>query len=106
MPRFIIDENLRRTVWELDKEVLHLGRAKDNEIPVMDPRASRRHCRIERHGNDQYVLVDLGSQNGTRLNGNLVDRARLQPGDQIGVGQARIWRSEERRVGKECISRC
>ena len=91
MPRFIIDENLRRTVRELDKEVLHLGRAQDNEIPVMDPRASRHHCRIERHESDQFILVDLGSQNGTRLNGNLVDRARLKSGDQIGVGQAKIW---------------
>jgi len=91
VPRFIIDENLRRTVWDLDKEVLHLGRAQDNDIPVMDPRASRHHCRVERHENGQYVLVDLGSQNGTRLNGNLVDRAGLKEGDVIGVGQARIW---------------
>lgn len=91
MPRFIIDENLRRTVWDLDKEILHLGRSQDSEIPVMDPRASRHHCRIEQHAGDQYILVDLGSQNGTRLNGNLVDRARLKPGDLIGVGQARIW---------------
>jgi serine/threonine-protein kinase PknK len=37
------------------------------------------------------VLNDLGSQNGTHLNGQLVDRSALRAGDQIGVGGARIW---------------
>lgn len=91
VPRFILDENLRRTVRDLDEEVLHVGRAPDNDVPIMDLRASRHHCKVERHGGDQYVLVDLGSQNGTRLNGHLVDRVGLEPGDMIGVGQAKIW---------------
>lgn len=90
MPRFIIDEKDQRTVLEIDKERILVGRSVDNEIAVMDLRASRLHCRLERHG-EQYLVVDLGSQNGTRLNGHLVDRAALKSGDEIGVGSARIW---------------
>ena len=90
MARFILDENQRRTVLDLEKDVVTVGRSSDNEIPVLDPRASRRHCQVERHG-VQHVLIDLGSQNGTRLNGQLVERAALKPGDEIGVGTARLF---------------
>jgi transcriptional regulator with GAF, ATPase, and Fis domain len=90
LPRFILDENERRTVLELEKDPILVGRSHETDIPVMDLRASRKHCRVERHGN-QYLLIDLGSQNGTRLNGHLVDRAALKPGDEIGVGEARLW---------------
>jgi serine/threonine-protein kinase PknK len=88
--RFVLDENQRRTVYDVDKEAVLVGRATQSDIAVLDLRASRNHCRIERHGS-QYVLVDLGSQNGTLLNGHLVDRAPLRPGDLIVVGSARIW---------------
>jgi transcriptional regulator with GAF, ATPase, and Fis domain len=90
VPRFILDENQRRTVLELEKEQITVGRSGENDIPVLDLRASRRHCRVERHG-QQHLLVDLGSQNGTRLNGHLVERAALKAGDVIGVGEARLW---------------
>ena len=79
MPRFILDENLRRTVLDLEKEVLLVGRAPVERHPGPRPAGLPRHCRIERHG-AQYVLLDLGSQNGTRLNGQLVDRAAAQAG--------------------------
>ena len=90
MPRFILDEKDQRTVLELDKEKILVGRSVDNDISILDLRASRLHCRLERHG-QQFLIVDLGSQNGTRLNGHLVDRAALKTGDEISVGNARIW---------------
>ena len=90
MARYVLDENQRRMVLDLDKDAIVIGRAPQSDIPVLDLRASRSHCRIERHG-AQYVVHDMGSQNGTLLNGNLVDRASLKPGDVIGVGGARIW---------------
>jgi transcriptional regulator with GAF, ATPase, and Fis domain len=90
VPRFILDENQRRTVLEVEKDQITVGRSGENDIPVLDLRASRRHCRVERHG-QQHLLVDLGSQNGTRLNGHLVERAALKAGDVIGVGEARLW---------------
>jgi transcriptional regulator with GAF, ATPase, and Fis domain len=94
VPRLILDENRRRTVHEVDKDLLRLGRAPDNDVPILDIRASRHHCQIERHAGSQYVVVDLGSQNGTRLNGQLIDRAPLRVGDRVSVGSASIWFEE------------
>ncbi len=93
MPRFILDEKDMRTVFDLEKPSVTVGRAVESDIAVLDLRASREHCRVERHG-EQFLLVDLGSQNGTRLNGHLVERAGLKPGDLIGVGSARLWFQE------------
>ena len=93
MPRYILDEKDTRTVFDLEKPAVTVGRAAESDIAVFDLRASREHCRIERHG-ERCLLVDLGSQNGTRLNGHLVERAALKAGDQIGVGSARIWFQE------------
>ena len=90
MPRYILDEKDTRTVFDIDKAHVHVGRAAENDIAVLDLRASRKHCTVERH-DGQFVLVDLGSQNGTRLNGQLVDRARLEKGDEIRVGDARLF---------------
>jgi len=90
VPRLILDENERRTVLDLDRDVVTVGRAAGNDVVLMDLKASRHHCRLERHG-DQWLLLDLGSQNGTRLNGHLVERAGLKPGDAVGVGEARLW---------------
>jgi transcriptional regulator with GAF, ATPase, and Fis domain len=88
--RFVLDENQRRTVFDVDKDAVVIGRANQADISVLDLRASRLHCKVERHGT-QHVLVDLGSQNGTLLNGHLVDRVALKAGDAIGVGAAKIW---------------
>jgi transcriptional regulator with GAF, ATPase, and Fis domain len=93
VPRFILDEKDTRTVFDLEKATVSIGRAAESDIAVFDLRASREHCRVERHG-ERCLLVDLGSQNGTRLNGHLVERAALKPGDEIGVGSARIWFEE------------
>jgi transcriptional regulator with GAF, ATPase, and Fis domain len=90
VPRYILDEKDTRTVFDLDKGAITVGRSAESDIAILDLRASREHCRVERHG-DQFLLVDLGSQNGTRLNGHLVDRAALKEGDEIGVGSARLW---------------
>ena len=93
MPRYILDEKDTRTVFDLEKPAVVVGRAAESDISVLDLRASREHCRIEKH-EQQFLLVDLGSQNGTRLNGHLVERARLKPGDRIGVGNASLWFEE------------
>jgi transcriptional regulator with GAF, ATPase, and Fis domain len=90
VPRFVLDENQRRTVHDLEKDEVLVGRAANSDIPVLDLRASRHHCKMERHG-AQWLLIDMGSQNGTTLNGQLIDRAALKTGDWVGVGGARIW---------------
>ncbi|HET6202141.1 MAG TPA: sigma 54-interacting transcriptional regulator [Planctomycetota bacterium] len=67
-----------------------VGRALGNDVRLKDPRASRRHCRIEGIA-DGFVLVDEGSQNGTLVNGAAVARVSLAPGDVIQVGKTRIF---------------
>lgn len=63
-----------------------LGRHADCDLVLQDEQASRRHAQVE-PGPGGFVLVDLGSTNGTLLNGERVDQpVPLSPGDQIVVG--------------------
>ncbi len=63
-----------------------LGRAQECEIRLTDANVSRRHAEV-RQEDATYWLVDLGSTNGTLLNGVRVERARLSDGDRITVGE-------------------
>src|SRR5438105_1772893 len=79
----------------LDRAKVTLGRALDADIRINDSRASRLHARItterdETTGEPRYLLTDLGSTNGTILNGERVDRAVLEDGDKFEVGDQLI----------------
>jgi hypothetical protein len=69
----------------LSRDSLVLGRGSDADLRFSDPGVSRRHAEVRREGDD-VIVVDLGSTNGTRVNGRPVERHRLTPGDQISVG--------------------
>jgi serine phosphatase RsbU (regulator of sigma subunit) len=72
-----------------------IGRARDSDIPLEGRGLSRHHAEICRTSAG-LVLRDLGSRNGTRLNGKLVRRDEpLRPGDVIGVGRCRLTLSGE-----------
>lgn len=72
----------------LDKEVITLGRAPTNDIVIAEPQVSRQHARIMRQ-DDALVIEDLGSTNGTFVNGmRLVGPHVLLGGDVIGLGDA------------------
>ncbi len=63
-----------------------LGRSRSSDVMVDDPNVSRAHAEVRPHGST-WVLTDLGSTNGTRLNGRRVTQPEvLGPGDQIEVG--------------------
>jgi hypothetical protein len=62
-----------------------MGRSRRNDIVVPEDAASAQHCRIDREG-DSYVLHDLGSTNGTWVNGTRTERAVLQHGDRLKAG--------------------
>lgn len=64
---------------------LTIGRGDRCELPIHDEAVSRRHARIERQGDD-YVVVDLGSTNGTFVNDEPVSEKTIVPGDRIRVG--------------------
>jgi len=70
----------------LDKPVLTIGRLPDCDITLSDPNVSRRHTEVRASGN-QFVVADLGSTNGTKLNGVRIDgERRLSDGDIVSVG--------------------
>jgi pSer/pThr/pTyr-binding forkhead associated (FHA) protein len=61
-------------------------------VPLADPRASRHHAEI-RPTSDGFLIVDLDSMNGTKVNGVLVREHVLHDGDEIAVG-ATVMRFE------------
>jgi pSer/pThr/pTyr-binding forkhead associated (FHA) protein len=65
--------------------VLTIGRLPDCDVVLKDKGASRRHAQL-RVDDDVVTLTDLGSTNGTRLNGQQVQTRVLQDGDKITVG--------------------
>lgn len=71
----------------LEGHTLSIGRLSACDITIADPNVSRRHAEIRPLG-DGYVLVDLGSTNGTRVNGSRVGQHHLADGDEVGVGNA------------------
>jgi len=69
----------------VDKERVSVGREPHNAIVVDDPVVSREHAAVVPVGND-HILEDLGSANGTYVNGTRVARRILQHGDVIELG--------------------
>lgn len=73
-------------VYELSDEQVIIGRRSDCAVSLTGNTISRRHAQI-RHDDGQYFLADLGSTNGTMLNGEiLVGEEQLRDRDEIGVG--------------------
>ncbi len=73
--------------FRLPPERARIGRDPENEIVLDEPDVSLEHARILRSGR-QWRLVDLDSTNGTYLNGERVDDAALQFGDEVAFGPA------------------
>ena len=65
---------------------LRLGRSPDNDIILRDPATSGHHARVERRG-DTFWIVDLGSTNGTLVNGEPIQEKELNAGDRVTIGQ-------------------
>lgn len=63
-----------------------LGRDPDCDVMLVDPDVSGRHCRIGRLDDQTLQIEDLGSSNGTRVNGVRTDQARLSLGDSVQLG--------------------
>lgn len=70
-----------------EPEALTIGRGRENSIVLDDMLVSRQHVRITADA-DGLVLEDLGSRNGTYVNGRRVERTHLSEGDRIGIGAA------------------
>jgi len=76
--------NLGKRLY-MDQPVLLVGRDEDCDLVIVDRQVSRRHASITRE-NEQYILRDLDSKNGTFVNGQEVQRAHtLKDGDEIQI---------------------
>jgi len=66
-----------------------IGRLSSCDIPLGDPQVSRRHAEVRRDP-EGFTVFDLGSTNGTAVNGSTVRERRLSDGDELRIGSATI----------------
>lgn len=90
-------------VLELTRPEIVIGRDPDADICISSPVVSRRHARLIRLG-EQYLLEDLGSSNGTFVNGHrITEITSLKPGDSIRLGQVVILNYDAPEYAKETV---
>ena len=84
-PTLVVRENGRERTVKLSGEIATIGRLPQCEVAIADKGASRRHAQIRlKHG--VATLTDLGSTNGTEVNGHPVQTTTLDDGDRISIG--------------------
>ncbi|MFK0023818.1 FHA domain-containing protein [Streptomyces sp. NPDC090798] len=76
------------TVRPLPSRTVRIGRGADNDLVIDDLVVSRRHAELLAHPDRTYEILDLGSHNGTFLNGQPVTRAAVTAGDIVGIGHS------------------
>ncbi len=80
---------LQGQVLALDREVTTIGSVQGNTVLLQDTGVSRKHVGIRKLG-EEWELADLGSTNGTFVNGEKVARRKLEVGDVIRVGTSEM----------------
>ena len=92
MPKLVVQDEDRTYLVDLSAgESLLVGRSRECDLPIAASRASRRHAQILASAGGSHQLRDLGSTNGTVLNGApLGAPQRLEDGDVIDLGGARL----------------
>jgi len=84
------------TIWPLDRPRITIGRSSRNELQLGDFTVSKEHAEVVVDGM-QVVIRDLGSRNGTRVNGaDAREGIPLKPGDQVEIGHVALLVSAER----------
>lgn len=90
----IIFEDGREDVFQLMNDICVIGRTSDNDIALPLKSVSRKHCQIERSGSE-YKIIDLGSRNGIKINGEMVMNGILKNGDKIDIGAVTMYFGEK-----------
>ncbi|MBW2531717.1 MAG: FHA domain-containing protein, partial [Deltaproteobacteria bacterium] len=84
----ISDDEGKTTVVPFIRDEITIGRKEGNTIRLTERNVSREHARLHREGEDTFVIEDLGSRCGTKVNGKPLadDSETIEPGDQISIG--------------------
>ncbi|PYQ53894.1 MAG: hypothetical protein DMF78_07940 [Acidobacteria bacterium] len=77
------------TSFPLTRDAYTIGRHRNNDIVISDPKVSSFHARIDRSA-EGCVLVDLKSRNGSYINGKRIETGLLKTGDEVRMGTARL----------------
>jgi signal transduction histidine kinase len=89
VPRLIVTRGVDEgKQFELTGPTVTVGRHSTNAVALHDTQVSRRHLELRAEPGGGFWLVDLGSGNGTLLNGHAIQEAPLRSGDTITVGQS------------------
>jgi hypothetical protein len=88
------------SIFNLDQPLVNIGRRSDNDLVINDPRISRVHVQL-RAIRGRYVLSDLGSTGGTKVNNQRVTQRTLQPRDVISLaGVPLVFGQDDIRLGE------
>lgn len=80
--------------FPLDRPLINIGRRLDNHLVLEDPHVSRRHAQLRVRGG-RFVLYDLNSTAGTRVNGKRIQDSVLQPGDVVTLATVQLIYNED-----------
>jgi predicted component of type VI protein secretion system len=80
-------------VIPIQRPVLLVGRHPECDVRIDLPKVSRRHCCLAL-AYDRVMIRDLGSRNGLRVNGRVVEGVQLRPGDEVAIGPL-LYRLED-----------
>ena len=91
MPKFtVLCNNDYVKSYRITDPVISIGRLPENTISIANMGVSRRHVRIERDGDNNYILSDLNSLNGSLVNSIKVKKKKLSNTDRITIGKYTI----------------
>ncbi len=93
MVTLIVENAGRRQPFVFPRDVVTIGRHEDNDLRVGSRFVSQHHCKLEKLAKG-WKIVDLKSQNGTRVNGVEVTQKMLKQGDRVEIGHVNIWLEE------------
>jgi TolB protein len=103
-PRLIVRSGGRVVREEELRGELSVGRGEENDLQLMDPKVSRHHALIRREGR-KFIVTDLGSANGTRVNGVLLTGSHvLEHGERITIGDSELIYQEPGKAFQDTVT--
>ncbi|MAD24951.1 MAG: hypothetical protein CMO44_12350 [Verrucomicrobiales bacterium] len=99
MPKLtVLTEGIEPTSFELAKEVTSVGRVEGNDMVLNHQSVSGSHGELVLRGDQDVYIRDLGSTNGSYIDGNKVAESPVQPGEVITFGEVQLKLEGDRKV--------